>query len=387
MKLKTTVADLRKALRKITPVIERRSSIPVLSTAKLTAADGVVSLMATNMDMFIRATFEAEILDAGGEVLLEARPVAGLLADLPGDGIVTLEVNENGLAHINVVSDDITASWAALNSWVVADYPTYPKIEGVKFAFGLETLRSLLGRVQFAMSTEETRYYLNGIYLHLDGHTMVSVATDGHRMAILRRRLDGNFPFAEFQEHVVTGIILPRLAVQRVLVNLPKTGGNAAVDCQFSKDTPGWISFDTGTAKIVTRAIDGSFPDYTRVVPSKGADGASTTFIESAVLSRFLRIALSVHKGDGTSPIASFAFDGPSLDINLKTMTGSVQGRIAAAHVGAPKTTGINAAYVAAVVKALDCDNVTLEFVGEHDPILAYGNDPDFTCVQMGARV
>lgn len=236
--------EFARLLAATTKVVEARNTIPILSTVRLIAGDGKLSATATDLDIEISGAIDAET-DEAFAACIDAKLLVGIVSKLSGDEI-TIEAADDGATL------KCGRSRYQLQTLPIADFPV---ISAGKLPTEFKVdLAALFAPVQFAISTEETRYYLNGIYLAGTAANLIAVATDGHRLS----RHFGE-PVGEF-----AGIIVPRKAVGLV----PK--GAVTVRLSDSK-----IQFETADALITSKLIDGTFPDYERVIP-KGNDRVVT---------------------------------------------------------------------------------------------------------------
>lgn len=256
MKLVIERAVLIKALAPIQSVVERRGTIPILSNVKLEAANGELALTATDMEIAIVERVKAEVSDKGATTV-PAHMLWEIVRKLP-DGS-TVELNKSGDAgKLTIKAGQSKFSLAALP---VDDFPVMAEGDlEHSFTITPAECKALLEKTRFAISTEETRYYLNGIYLHAannDGAAVLrAVATDGHRLA----RMEVALPDGADK---IPGVIIPRKTVAE-LYKLVEEGGDT-VEVSMSETK---VKFAVGNAVLVSKLIDGTFPDYERVIPT-----------------------------------------------------------------------------------------------------------------------
>jgi DNA polymerase-3 subunit beta len=256
MKIAIDRSVLLTSLNHVQSVVERRSTIPILSNIQLDGADGRLSLAATDLDLAINEQVDAEVVDAGATTV-PAHMLYDIVRKLPeGSQIELTQAGDEPRVNLRA-----GRSRFALASLPKDDFPVMATGDlPYRFSLPASDLRRLIDRSRFAISTEETRYYLNGIYLHASeaggAPTLRAVATDGHRLARVETALpDG--------ADGMPGVIVPRKAVLelRRLID----DGNASVDIALS-DTK--IRFSFGTTVLTSKLIDGTFPDYERVIPA-----------------------------------------------------------------------------------------------------------------------
>jgi DNA polymerase III subunit beta len=255
MKVTIERAALLKALAHAQSVVERRNTIPILANVRLSAADGKLSLTATDLDLSIVEDAPA-IVATGGATTASAHMLYDIARKLPEGAQVELD----SLAKDGQLTMRAGRSTFTLASLPVEEFPVLSGGEsGHTFKVAARDLRSLIDRARFAISTEETRYYLNGIYLHEAENEGVAVlravATDGHRLARVEIPLPDGAPG-------MPGVIVPRKTISEVR----KLLDDAADDVEVSV-SPTKIRFSIGPVELTSKLIDGTFPDYQRVIP------------------------------------------------------------------------------------------------------------------------
>jgi DNA polymerase-3 subunit beta len=256
MKLVIERAALLKALGHVQSVVERRNTIPILSNIKLDAKGDDLQLRATDMDLEVAETVAARV-EGEGAITVPAHTLYDIVRKLPEGADVKLDGSGGG----DTLRLTCGRSRFALSCLPVEDFPLMAggdMSHGFRLSAG--ELRSLIDRTRFAISTEETRYYLNGIFLHsvMNGATSVlrAVATDGHRLASVEVALPAGAAG-------MPGVIIPRKTVSEVRKLVEEE--NLDVDVALS-DTK--VRFAVGNAVLTSKLIDGTFPDYQRVIPT-----------------------------------------------------------------------------------------------------------------------
>ena len=253
-------AALLRSLGHVQSVVERRTTIPVLSNVLLKAKDSELSLVATDMDLEIVETVPA-VVTRPGTTTAPAHTLYEIVRKLPDGAQIELDC-EDGASVLTLRSGRSQFKLGCLPP------DDFPQLSGVGFSHTFELsaadLRALVDRTRFAISTEETRYYLNGIYLHAgravigSGPEMAvlrAVATDGHRLARVE------LPLPEGAASI-PGVIIPRKTVGEIR----KLIDEAAAKIEISlSDTKIRIAFDS--IAVTSKLIDGTFPDYERVIP------------------------------------------------------------------------------------------------------------------------
>nr|WP_295373649.1 DNA polymerase III subunit beta [uncultured Sphingosinicella sp.] len=258
--MKATIerATLLKSLGHVQSVVERRNTIPILSNVLLEASeDGNLRLMATDLDLQINEMVQANVSQPGATTV-SAHTLFDIARKLPEGSQVELHA-ANGKMQVN-------AGRARFNLATLPrdDFPVIAEGElPTAFELPAATLRQIIDKTRFAISTEETRYYLNGIFLHVtegEGPAGASVlkaaATDGHRLARV------TVPRPEGAQGM-PDVIIPRKCVAELRKLLDELDGSVAVSLSESK-----VRFGLGTAVLTSKLIDGTFPDYNRVIPT-----------------------------------------------------------------------------------------------------------------------
>ena len=255
MKLKADRATLLKALAHIQSVAEKRNTIPILANVLLAAKDGRLSLTATDMEIAVVEEIAAST-SRNGTATAPAATLYEIVRKLPDGAEVELD-HAGGDAQLALRAGRYATSLVVLPT---EDFPsmTAGQLPHV-FRLSGQILRGLIDRTRFAISTEETRYYLNGIYLHAAQTEGVgklrAVATDGHRLA----RVEEDLPDGAA---AMPGVIVPRKTVAELRKLLDEEGGDVEVGLSDTR-----IQFRAGAITLTSKLIDGTFPEYERVIP------------------------------------------------------------------------------------------------------------------------
>lgn len=248
-------AALLKALGHVQSVVERRNTIPILSNVLIDARDGAVTFAATDLDIEIVDGAEAAVTQTG-TITAPAHTFYEIVRKLPDGSQVRVELSQED-QRITVAAG---RSRFALPVLSAGDFPAMSAGEFPhRFSLERDSLKRLIDRTRFAISTEETRYYLNGIYLHSAvgkaGPCLRAVATDGHRLAL------AELPQPEGAA-TIPGVIIPRKTVGELRRLVDDADGDVDISVSDAK-----IQFAFGRTTLTSKLIDGSFPDYSRVIP------------------------------------------------------------------------------------------------------------------------
>ena len=257
MKLTIERAALFRSLGHVQSIVERRNTIPILSNVLLTSDSGQLGLTATDMDIAIVEGVDATIATSGSTTA-PAHTLYDIVRKLPDGAQIELDTgNGDGQMTIRAGRSEFTLQTLPTEDFPQTDGGDLPH----QFVLSAAELRGLIDRTRFAISTEETRYYLNGIFMHTTsgdgGEVMRTVATDGHRLA----RVEMQVPEGATG---MPGIIVPRKTVNELRKLIDEISGNISIALS---DTS--VRFAFGGAVLTSKLIDGTFPDYERVIPTE----------------------------------------------------------------------------------------------------------------------
>lgn len=354
--MKATIerATLLRGLSHVQSVVERRNTIPILSNVLIEASlDGSLRLMATDLDLQIDETVPAAV-DQAGAITVPAHTLFDIARKLPEGAQVELTAAE-GKIKVNAGRAKFELGTLPRDDFPVIAEGELPTV----FELPAETLKQIIDKTRFAISTEETRYYLNGIFLHVADDMLKAAATDGHRLARV------TVPRPEGAE-AMPDVIVPRKCVAELRKLLDEVDGSVGVSLSGSK-----IRFDLGAAILTSKLIDGTFPDYSRVIPTgndkilkidprsfmQGVDRVSTIATEKTRAVKMAldrdRITLSV-----TSP-------------DNGTAAEDVPGEYAAQ----PFEIGFNSRYLMDILGQIESDLVEVHLADAAAPTLIRQND------------
>jgi DNA polymerase-3 subunit beta len=248
---KTEKETILKPLQIVIGIVERKQTLPILSNVLVEKEPDKIRFTATDLEIQITTTIETK--SGGNEVAsvtLGGKKLQEILRILPDQSTVSIETKENkALIKSN-------KSRFTLQTLPVQDFPKLNNqlIEAKKITLPQALLKTLLLSVQYAMAQQDVRYYLNGVLLIIEGNKLKVVATDGHRLAFNAADIDGN--------HEKQEIIIPRKAVTELCKLLADT--NDSVEIEFSAQQ---MKLVFSGISLITKVIDGKFPDYDRVIP------------------------------------------------------------------------------------------------------------------------
>ena len=353
MRLTIEKPKLAKALAHVANVVERRNTIPILSNVMLTAGSNALKLTATDLDMEVVETVDCSV-SGDGAVTVPAHMFNDIVRKLP-DGDISIE-RDATQERLTITSGPAQFS---LQTLPADDFPTL-SVEDLGHAFTLPAgdLKRLIEKTRFAISTEQTRYYLNGIYLHeaeSNGKEMLrAVATDGHRLAQVEIPLPGG-------AKGMPGVIVPRKTVADLLRLTETDGAEIRVELSPSK-----IRVSAGQVVLTSKLIDGTFPDYERVIPQgndKRLELDNTTF-EQAVD----RVStLSSDKGRAVK----LSLEGDTLTLSVNNPeSGSATEELPVSYGNDPLEIGFNARYLLDISQQLESETAEFLFADPGSPTM-----------------
>ncbi|MDO1558851.1 DNA polymerase III subunit beta [Brevundimonas sp. 2R-24] len=372
MQLTIERAALLKALGHVQSVVERRNTIPILSNVLLSAGRDSVSFSATDLDMEMVDEAEAQVTTEG-QITAPAHTLYEIVRKLPEGADVELTYDGTD-PRLTVAAGRSRFNLPVLPS---GDFPVMTADSGgVRFTLMKEDLARLIDKTRFAISTEETRYYLNGLYLHTiaeEGQLLLrAVATDGHRLALAET------PAPEGSAGG-PGVIVPRKTVDQVRRLLDD--GSGPVEIQVSAQK---VRFEFGRASLTSKVIDGAFPDYARVIP-RGNDkiaGIDNRVFASAV-DRVSTISAEKSRS------VKLAFDAGRVTLTVRNMeAGQGVEEVEIDYDEAPFEIGFNARYLLDVAGQIEGEQAQFRFADPASPTLVLDpSDPGVQYVLMPLRV
>lgn len=364
MHVKISRTNLLTLLSRASQFSEARGTAAVLGYALFATTETGIASTATTLDQQITDTIDCEVV-SGGKVLVPIAQVLDITKRLPKDAEIDIKATEH---RLTIKSGSYKSHVAMLD---VSDFPNMTVQEyPCSFTVQSNILRRCFERVSFAMSSEETRYYLCGVYLHTDGDKLKFCATDGHRLAltrIVRPEISG-----EFSE----GIIIPRKLVTDISRILD---GDAPVTVRLGQSK---IMFDFGYCQVEGKLVDGSYPEYDRVIPR---NNANTFSVPARVMSdTVMRVAtVSPLK---SKPIKLDIADG-AVSISCSHDGNEASDIISTEYENNPLTIGFQARYIADVLTGFSGDSVWMLADSSAPAVIKDSGDEDVLFVLMPMRV
>ncbi len=372
MKLTIERAALLKALGHVQSAVERRNTIPILSNVLLSADRDRLTFSATDLDMEIIDETLAQV-DQPGQITAPAHTLYEIVRKLPEGADVSLSFTGED-PRLTVAAGRSRFNLPVLPA---GDFPVMSS-EGLSGRIGVDVgdLIRLIDKTRFAISTEETRYYLNGLYLHtvVEGGSqkLRAVATDGHRRALAERA-------APECSAGAPGVIVPRKTVSEARRLLEDAG--ETVDLQVSAQK---VRFEFGGAALTSKVIDGNFPDYVRVIPR---DNDRVMMVDNKLFAKAVdRVAtISAEK----SRSVRMAIEPGRIILTVRNMeAGQAVEELEVDYGGESFELSFNARYLLDVTDQIGGELAEFRFGGPNDPALVLDpTDPDVRYVLMPLRV
>jgi DNA polymerase-3 subunit beta len=287
--IEIAVKPLRAALKAMTKVVEKRSTIPILSSVLVTAGPSTMTLRASDMDLEMVQQLDLAAPGKGHacSFCVDAATLSSIAGKLPEDAIATIKLAD-GKAVVSAGRSRFT-----LPTLAAEDFPLMKAASwDVQFTLASVDLAAAIDAVRTAISTEDVRYYLNGIFLHLPGERLIAAATDGSRLA----RYDFEAPE---DAAGMADMIVGRKTVGVLADLLDDYAGPVEIALSQGK-----IHVDLGTISITSKLIDGTFPDYTRVIPT---DNNRALWIDPKLLAQAVDRVLTI--ADGKTKVVSLSLE------------------------------------------------------------------------------
>ncbi len=372
MKLSIERATLLKALAQAQSVVERRNTIPILANVLIEAEGNQVSFRATDLDIEVVDRAPA-MVERAGATTVSAVMLHEIVRKLPDGALVNL-TEDAASGRLTITAGRSTFSLATLPK---EDFPVMASSEySSNFSAKAPELRRLFDKAKFAISTEETRYYLNGVYMHVSqgegGKVLRCVATDGHRLA----RIDAPLPEGA---DGMPGVIVPRKTVGELRKLLDDDEATIAVSVSETK-----VRFATPAITLTSKVIDGTFPDYTRVIPTGNTRKLE---VDASEFAKAVDRVATVSSERSRAVKLSLEEDRLVLSVNSPD-SGAAEEELAVAYGDDRLEIGFNAKYLLEIASQVDRENAVFLFNSAADPtLMREGNDTTAVYVVMPMRV
>ncbi len=362
--------QLLRELQLFQGIVERKNTIPILANVLIEAKGDEVRMLATDLEVALRSKCAA-LVAKGGSLTLPAKKLYEIVKALP-ETDVRIQEDKNG---VKVFADKFDSRMQSLPR---EDFPSLPEASGTASAsLPREALREMVAKTQFAITGEDTRFFLNGALFVLRSDSMSLVATDGHRLALVTVKREANDQ-AESEE---VKVILPK----KTLLELGKLLSEAEGDIHYERGE-NHLFFDVGGRVLISRMIDGQFPAYERVIP-KGND-KDIEFERERLTNAVKRVALLSNE---RSRAVKFQIDKGKVEVTSSSSEfGEAREQLAVDYQGTALAISFNAQYVLEFLNVVETDVVSLSLKDEVSqavmkPVGAQGYD--YTYVIMPMRI
>ncbi len=356
MKLSIERNALMKALGHVQNVVERRNTIPILSNVLLSGDEAGLTMVATDLDIEVSESAEADIT-APGQVTAPAHTLYDIARKLPDGAQVVLQINADDRLDV-----DAGRSHFTLPLLPAGDFPIMTADDfSHNFDLSTEELRRLIDKTRFAISTEETRYYLNGIYMHDNAGALRCVATDGHRLAMAEQDLPNG-------AKGLPGIIIPRKTVAEIRRLIDGSDGSVNISVSEAK-----IRFSVGSAVLTSKLIDGTFPDYERVIPKSNQKEMT---IDNKIFASAVDRVATISAEKSRSIKLTLSQDNLALVVN-NPESGQANEDLPVDYSSDPLEIGFNAKYLLDVTGQIEGRDATFFLDSPASPALVKDSEDD----------
>ena len=366
MELSISQSELYKALQRAQGVVSTKGAMPILANVLLEATEKGLTLFATNLDIGLRGEYVASV-KTPGSVTSQAKKLHDIVKELP-EGDVLLKVDDDGRLRVSAGKSKFN-----LATIPAEEFPPFPeRDESALVAIDSDMLAEMIRKTSYAISQDETRLTLNGAYFEVSEGDVQMVATDGHRLAYIKR--EGAFKVTQAEKSIIA-----RKAVQE----LSKLIGESD-DGLFFLQQDNHIMFKKGNMAMVVRLIEGVFPNYEQVIPKSSSIDVE---IEVSELMHALRRVATM--ADEKSHMVRLAFSADKLELSSEGgELGEAKDELAITYAGERLDIGLNALYLLDAIDKIESKTAILKMNDELSPLLAVSpDDPGLMCIVMPMRL
>ena len=375
MDFRVNSTELLTALSHIHGIVEVRHTLPILSNIIITTHDNLLSLSSTNLDIFCSDDLEAEV-GQNGSTSVSAATFYEIVKRLPSGSEI----------HASLSEEDSTLTLKCGRSkfnLTTISPDDFPKIShddlNIQFVLSATELKRMIDKTKFAISNEETRYYLNGVFLHQTQKNSIdilrAVATDGHRLA------QYDIPLPQGAKDM-NGIIIPKKMIQELRRVLDDATGDINIQLNENK-----IKFSFNNMQIISKVIDGTFPDYTKVIPQSNDKSITTNNEElKKAIDRVSAVAINE---ETKSKAIKLIIESNKISLSVdSTSRGSAIEEIDLDYNNEKVEIGFNSRYLIDICNEIDGDKINLKFLNSTSPAIILDNtDENLFFVLMPMRI
>tara|TARA_B100001029_G_C15035575_1_gene439901 strand:- start:548 stop:1663 length:1116 start_codon:yes stop_codon:yes gene_type:complete len=371
MKFKITRTNFFKTLSHLQGIVDKKNSLPILSNILIEAKNSQLILSSTDMDISIIEKIECNVLEDGATTINSQ-----ILYD------IVRKINEN--SEIEIISNNgkiltlrADGSRFSLACLPKEDYPIIDQDKsGINIKINSKILFKLIDKTKFAISNEETRYFLNGLYFNITNESnkkiVTLVGTDGHRLAKFSHEIEEDID-------QISGVIIPKKTIYELSKLVSEIDQDVGISISANK-----IVFSIGEIIFISKLIDGSFPDYNRVIPK---DNSNTLKINrESLLSAVDRVSTIANE---KSPVIKFKLLNNILNLNtINNESSTASEDIKISYDGDEIEIGFNSKYIMDIVNNLEDDEISIKLKDNTSPIIALENsNTELVYVLMPMRV
>ncbi len=375
MEIKANSSDLLKALNHIHGIVEVRHTLPILSNIVLSAENNELSLSSTNLDIYCSDKIDSEIVTSG-EISVPAITFFEIVKRLPSGSDVILSMADEDTELVLKCG----RSKFNLSTLKTEDFPILSdKDLSTNFVISADELSRMIDKTKFAISNEETRYYLNGIFFHKAESNSIkflrAVATDGHRLA------QYDIPLPQGADDI-TGIIIPKKTVFELRKVLDDADGDVSVSLNENK-----IKFSFNNLKIISKVIDGTFPDYTKVIPQNNDKKFKTN--NSELKNAIDRVSAVAINEETKSKAIKLTIENNKLNLSVESQSkGSAKEEIDISYNNEKVDIGFNSRYLLDICNEVDGEEIDVNLLDSISPaIILDKTDENLFFVLMPMRI
>jgi DNA polymerase-3 subunit beta len=363
MKIVCQRDELSQKLGVVSRAVSARASVQILSGVLLRAEAGRLHLAATDMELSLRSSLEAQI-EGEGAVVVPGRLLVDLVRLLPESEVTIEHGADESVLHVTC-----GPSSATLNTYAAEDFPRLPDLDTVgTFTVGRESMLGTISRVARSASRDESRPVLTGILVRFEGGKLVMAATDSYRLSVKETELEGDVPELE--------AIIPARALSE-LARIAQSGDTIELGVHENQ-----VVFAADDVWLTTRRIDGQFPNYKQLLPETFEHDVSLP--RGEVLDVVRRVGVMVQR---TSPIQLRFADG-ELTVFARTQdVGEAKESLPAQFSGAPLEIGFNAEFLREGIESIAADEIQLRLISPLRPAVIEGGADDPTYLIMPIRL
>ncbi len=371
MKLKIKKEEILKGLQRIQGIVEKKNTMPILSNMLLTAEGGSIEIIATDLEIGLRGSYVADV-EKPGSVTVSAKKMYEIVRELPADD-VQIKVEEGN--WVKIISGRAQFKLVGLPK---DEYPALPDVaeEGM-IAIDGDMLREMIKKTLYAVGENDARYVLNGLFVHMTqakgGLNIRMVGTDGHRLSMIDRVIDA--------KHKEESFIIPKKAMMELRRLLEEDAPKTELRIGFSKNH---ALFKRDGLVMVSKLIDGNYPNYLQVVPAKSSKKVT---VSKEVMTHAVKRVSILSKEKTNAVKLQLEKERIILSTNNPEI-GEASEELAVDYSGEGIAIGFNSRYLMDVLMSMDREHIAIELNDPLSPcLITEDGDENYKCVVMPMRV